>query len=81
MALNPLPTDEVMKSWNSIADACNYYKVTKAEWSKVAAELGDEGFDEIAMLVGVSDDDDVVARDASGLTPLRKGAVNLLFGS
>ena len=43
-----------MNTWNSMTDACDYYKIKKAEWSKVAAGLADESFDDIAMLVGVT---------------------------
>ena len=75
----PKPPKEVMDSWESIADACAYYKVTRLESQKVASGLGDETFNDIALLSGVTDSDYVTARDAAELNPLRRGAMNLVY--
>ena len=80
-AFTPVPTSEIMATWNSISDAREYFKVSQPDWAKVAAALGDETLDEMGLLAGVDDSDYRTARDESGLNPLKKGAVNLVFGA
>ena len=80
MSTVPIPTQEVRDQWTSIFDVCTHYKVSRDDWRKVANALGDPDFDDLGLLVGVSDDDYIEAREAAGLTPLKKGALNLVFG-
>ena len=80
MATVPIPTREIRDQWTSIADVCSHYKVTRDDWRKIANALGDPDFDDIGLLVGVSDEDFAEAREAAGFTPLKKGALNLVFG-
>ena len=80
MSTVPVPTKEVRDQWMTIADVCSHYKVSQDDWRKVANALGDVEFNDLGMLVGVSDEDYIEARDAAGLTPFKKGAMNLVFG-
>ena len=80
MSTVPIPAKEIRDQWTTIAEVCTYYKVASADWRKVANTLGDAEFDDIGMLVGVSDEDFVEAREAAGLTPLKKGAMNPVSG-
>ena len=67
----PIPTKEVRDQWSTISDVCLHYKVAREDWRNVANALGDVEFDDLGMLVGVSDDDFSEARDAAGLTPFK----------
>ena len=80
MSTVPIPAQEVRDTWVTIADVCAHYKVSQEEWRKIANALGDVEFNDLGMLVGVSDEDFAEARDAAGLTPLKRGALNLVFG-
>ena len=78
---NFTPAKSVMDRWQTITDAREYYGIAQVELAKVATELGDANLDDAGLLIEMSDPDCVVARDSVGLNPLRKGAVDLLFGS
>ena len=80
MTTVPIPTRETRDQWKSISEVCTHYKVTREDWRKIANALGDPDFDDIGLLVGVSDEDFAEAREAAGFTPLKKGALNLVFG-
>ena len=76
-----LPAKEVRDSWATIGEVRVHYGVKDAEWRLVAESLGDADIDDLGLLSGVSDEDFASSRDGCGLTPLRKGAVNLMFGA
>ena len=78
---NPTPNKTITDSWETIADVRDYFGVTMAEWQKVASELGDAELNDMGLLVGITDQDYAAARDSAGLSPLRKGVLNLLFGA
>ena len=52
----PLPARGIREAWQPIGDICEFYRVTMDEWRKLAANLGDESFDDIALLTGITDD-------------------------
>ena len=76
-----MPPAAVMATWDTIDDALKHYKIDPKVWSKVAEHLGDPEFQDIGVLAGVEDTDYRAARDAAGISPLVKGALNLLFGA
>ena len=52
-----MPSAEVLESWTSISDARDHFKISLADWAKLAASPGDETLDEMGMLAGVDDND------------------------
>ena len=80
-ATPPMPAAGVLASWVTIADGLAYYGITAQEWAVVAGALGDDKLDDLGTLSSIEDDDYKEARDTVKLTPIKKGAFNLLFGA
>ena len=57
MSTVPIPSQVIREQWITIADVCTHYNVTQDDWRKVANALGDPEFNDIGVLVGVSDED------------------------
>ena len=77
----PMPPAAVLATWETIGDALKHYKIEDSVWRKIAENLGDAEFQDIGVLAGVDDADFRMARDGAGISPLLKGAVNLMFGA
>ena len=76
-----MPTPELLAAWTTIADGRAHYGITSEEWAPVAKALGDESLDDICVLASIDDGDYKEARDTPKLSAIKKGALNMLFGS
>ena len=77
----PMLAVEVLRSWSTIADGLTHYGITAEEWSPVAKALGDEQLNDLCTLASIEDADYKEARDVVKLTPIKKGAFNMMFGA
>ena len=76
-----IPDQGRLESWNNIADARGWAKITDVEWQKLVVAAGDPEFNGTYVLARLSDEDFAQARTESGLPILRRAAVNLLCGA
>ena len=76
-----LPTAEVLRTWTTITDGLTHYGITADEWTPVATALGEEKLNDLSTLASIEDADYKDARDVVKLTPIKRGAFNMLFGA
>ena len=76
-----MPASDILSTWTTIAEGLAYYGISAQEWAVVAKALGDEHLDDLGTLASIEADDYKEARNTVKLTPIKKGAFNLLFGA